>query len=596
MTKNFILDLLTSAALTFLAFVIVTSGAFLISREFYVYLSSQKSIHTAILHVCILTAAALSGLLYLYRRNAFFGLLPVRLTDRFAQAAPAVSISLLYGIYAATQFLTLSFMHAGLETSLWDFGFNDNIIWNTAHGKFLMLSVRGGQNALGEHFTPIFILLAPLYWITNSAYALFLVQALVIAACIPLTYAIARKLDLSHGSSLILAVAVFFYQPLRNGLLHSFQAQTFADPFLLLGFLCLLYQKNLPAMFSLAVALMGKENIVMEVFGIGFFMIAQGRRIGWGIAALAGAVLTFNTQVIEPAYQFDNNWNKWGYYSHITHPSAAGWTEWARSFFSFPTFRFLYLVFGPLLFLPFKAPKWIWLLGPTLAVRLLTPFIGFRIITAHYTAGLNALLFIAAAYGLSCLSGKAARGVRIGLVIAALLFAGVPQLFRMENHLWEASNPDNQRIVQMLNKVPANYSVVSTETLLAQLTHRHHLFGFGSVMPGAPLEVIAQQPDLLVVDRGRLQPNEKKFLANYQQRGYALFYEYSFLSVWAQPALRDTEGAAALVTRWKQIENSPDRPYRKLMRRYYQKLLAVLVVLFLITEVLRLSRRKTAAI
>lgn len=609
--KGFCYDLSLNFLLGLLVFIVLTSGAFLIDREFYELLSANKFLHILSLNFCTLLAAALCWSRYRSGPESFSGILPVRLFLSFLNSSPKFSLSILYGLYFLTQFMTLCLMHAGLQTALWDFGFNDSIVWNTAHGNFLTVPVRGGQNALGEHFTPIFILLAPVYWISNSANALFLVQTLTVAACVPLTYGIARKLNVSHASAFLLAVSVFFYLPLRSGILFPFQAQTFADPFLLLGFYFLLCSRDLLGLTSLLFALMCKENIVMEVLGVGLFAIAKNRRVGWLVAGLAVLVFALNTKIIEPAFQFDYRWNKWGYYSHITQPSLEGWTRWVQSFFSLKTFSFLFLVFAPVLFLPFRAKGWFWLLGPTLAVRLITPFTGFRIITAHYTAGLNALLFIASAYGLARvregIAGRLLEKIRVflrfpsldsflrsSLLVSALLFAGIPQFFRLENDLWEASSDQNQRIVKILESIPASYSVVSTETLLAHLTHRPYIFAYDSVTKGSPLEAVAARADLLVVDEMRSQPNDRRSLENYLQRGYQQVFETAFMKIYARPDLA-SQFPQELLTQWKSFASAPEIPYRKRVRYGYKRFLIVVALLETLIYWLRMRKLRAAS-
>lgn len=581
---------------TALLFFRLTGGAFLMDRELYNALSANARLHHGLHIVCTLL---LVGLLVMFQKlhgATAATIYPVKLFYSFFSARPAISLGFLFFTYLATQFICLWAMHGGLGTALWDFGFNDNVIWNTAHGKVLMLSVRGGQNALGEHFTPIFILLAPLYWITQQPESLFFLQSLLLAACIPFLYGISRRLLLDHETALCLSLAAFFYLPLRSGILFPFQIQTFADPLLLAGFYCILSSKKLGGMVLLGLALMCKENIVMEVLGIGLFLIASKRKIGWGVTALSLATLFLNTRIIEPMFSFDYQWNKWGYYSHITHPSLQGWVSWAHSFFSAQTLIFLTSVFAPLLFLPFFAKNWFWLLGPTLAVRLLTPFAGFRIITAHYTAGLNALLFIASAYALLRLpEGPVGRLCKFllknqplstltlrrilqgGILGLSLLFAGIPQLFKMEGLIWEASSPSNQRIVKMLRSVPSSYSVMATQVFLAQMTHRHYIFGFDTVMPGSPLEARAEQPDFLAVDQGRIQTNENLKLQQLLANGYIEFFHFDFMKVWVRTDLFNTQKIQELRGKWTAIEQSKSIPYRKLIRKYYRYAIIVLV-------------------
>jgi len=266
-----------------------------------------------------------------------------------------------------------------------------------------------------------------------------------------------------------------------------------------------------------------------------------------------------------------------------------------RSILSPNPLPFLILVFGPLAFFSFLAPGWVLLLGPSLAARLISPMPGFRIITAHYTVGLNALVFISAAFGAAALIQKRRFSeMRLSalVLVAALFFSGIPQLFDLENYTWEASAPANQRIVRVLRSIPRGLSVMSTETFLAQLTHREYLFGYDSVKPGAPLWLKSILPDLAVVDTGRLQGNEKLKLEELRSGGYQQAFQTDHLIIYARPELKTD----ALIEEWNKLAAQPDYPWRKKIRKIYKRLLvAALIVMIAFYFIRQFRTQKPAA-
>ncbi len=590
-------DLIFQIAVCLGLWFVLTNASFVIGREAHLFLSGNRAMHHFLIHGVFGAVIFLSIWRFSRDASSFWMLEPFSVLKKIEALRPQFSILILSAAYALMQWLSLVFMHEGMGTSLWDLGFNDQIIWGTAHGQFLTLAVRGGYSALGEHFTPIFAVLAPVYWVSEHTETLFAVQSLLVAACIPLTYAIARKAGTSHGTALILAAVVFFYQPMRNGILFPFQAQTLADPFLLLGFYLILCSRSFLGLGALLLALMCKENIVMEAAGIGFFLIFLRRKAGWAVLALAFTVLILNTKILEPYFEFDYKWNKWGYFSHITDPSWETWRNLWSGAFGPKLWGFLVLIFMPFLFLPFMAPGWYCLLGPTLALRLLSSFHGFRIITAHYTSGLNALIFIGAVYAAARLEAgnmpwllrsfkdgkkqeRLRRFLNPCLLIAGIFFSGLPQFFLFENLTWEASSDENQRIAGILESVPESYAVVSTQTFLPHIAHRHHIFGYDTVDKGAPLEARFRQADLLVVDEGRLQTNERRTLDEFRSRSYQEIFRYAFLTIYAQPDLPQDD-RDRLVTSWYEISKRETIPYRKIIRRIYKRILIAACILII---------------
>lgn len=570
-------DFFLSLFLCVCFFYVLTAGAFLHTREQGNILSLHPRFHLALFVALIILVAFIGFVRYQANRETFFHLQPFSFFKYLSNLSPKILVSVLFIAYFATQFMTLSFMHAGMRTALWDVGFYDQILWNTAHGRWLNVGVRGGLNLLGHHFEPIYLLLSPLYWFQDSIYTVFGFIALNGASNIVLVYLISREILKSKEDALLFSLAAFFYQPLRNAVLFPIQSQVFADSFLLLGFLCVLKNKTFLSLISFTLAISCKENIVLEVLGIGLFLIFKDRKnlSGWLIVALSIMCYGIIFHIIEPYFLWENDpWKKWTFFSHMKQPTLEGWKQLLTP----NPVLFLFLIFGPLMFLPLLCEGWFLLLGPALAIRLLSNYGGLRLTTAHYTSGLNALLFIASIYGFNCLRNylqwQRLTILRICFLVFILLFAGKPQLLHIENLMWDMSYVENQKIIKILKAIPEKYSIKSTETFLAHLTHRPYLFGFTSVLANSPYEKMNQNPDLLVVDELRIQGNEKPILFDHLNHGYQLILKNEYMSLYANPNL-EPNFISQLREQWNQIQTHREIPYRKMTRRWYKRFVIV---------------------
>ena len=550
----------------------------MIDRDPYLFFLSHRWIQTVtlVLSVCIAFASFYAS--------------PNESPHRFFYERPKLAVCVLFALYAAFLFSALYFMHEGLGTALWDFGFNDQIIWNTAHGDFLTTSIRGGHSILGEHFFMMLALLSPVYVLTDQTAVLFAVQALAIASVIPLVYAIAKEVTGSKGLALAFAIAAFFYQPLRSGVLFSFHSETFADPFLLFGFYLALKHRNAAAISAFLLALICKENMAVEVIGIGLFLAYKRRKLGMGLVALAFSVMALNIFVIEPHFRFPN-WDKWGYFEHLVHPSPANWAHYFRSIAKPQTVGFVFQVFGPFLFLPFLAGGWLFLLGPALALHFLSSYEGFRIITAHYTVGLNALVFIAAIYGTSKIQSNK---LPAALIFASMLFMGAPHLFVLEGQAWDASWPENQRSAKILESLPPDYSTVAAETLTAHLSHRRFMFQYPDPPAGSPDSSRKQNADWLFEDFKRMQTSEIVILETYVKRGYHPVFENPVLRIYASPAL-PPQTVQEYQQKWTDIQSGEAVPYRKTLRSLYRKLFIGILVLGFLSFFIKRKREGVPA-
>lgn len=396
-----------------------------------------------------------------YKRDptSFFSLEPIHSLSSILARESILPILLLFGIYYLTQLVNQITMHLALETALWDLAFYDQVIWNTAHADFMITSVRGGLHIFAEHFKPILALLAPFYWIKDHVYLLFAFTTFITSSTLIAVYLISGQVLRSHTTSLVLVLCVFFYSPLRNGISFLYHTQTLADPFLLFGLFFIVTSRTVLGLFFFTMALLCKENITMDVLGIGLFLTARGEKKGLAVTALALSFLAFILFYIEPRFHFPYHFvNKWNFYAHFFAPT---WERWLKLLEPNPL-TFLFLIFAPFLFLTFRCKGWVWLLGPSLAIRLLSAWPGFREIIYHYTAGLNALIFISVIYGLADIKQAhsqdektlplflQAKFLNVLLLLSALVFAGRSQLFKIDKYLWWASAPEIQRSVRIL--------------------------------------------------------------------------------------------------------------------------------------------------
>jgi uncharacterized membrane protein len=576
-------DYFFQSFLVFSLFFGLTGGAFLIKWE---WLKPFRDLQRFLSYALILFSIAFTWWRYCKDKTSFFRLEPVRTIKAFFDWPALYSVSFLFFLYAATQIIYQIVFHAAMETALWDFAFYDQIIWNTAHGHFLVTSVRGGLHIFCEHFKPIIALLAPIYHITNNTNVLLSVFTSINASVIVSAYLIARLLTRSHYTGLIIAISVFFYQPFINAFNFLLHTQVLADPLILFAFYCMLRKRIWFGILFFILALGCKQNIAIDVFGVGLFLMLKRNKGGWVVAALALIALIAYTFYIEPTFRYPYHFvKKSDCYSHLI-----TWKldEWQRLLKPNPIMFFI-LVFGPFAFLSFRCKGWYWLLGPSLLFRLLIAWPNFRTITYHYTGGLNALVIISAAYGVASffeIQQKAEKdnceykfvpqrwlkneqALLSVLFLSVFLFAGTPHLFKIDKYLTEASERGIQKIAAILDSVPSDYSVLASERLSAHLSHRPYLFVFQSMFPKAPYENLAANPDLIFVDGERINHSENQDLNKMLTAGYQHVFNFSFLDIYSGKDVTTNPTFLQTLSRWQAIASSPEVNYRNEVRIIY---------------------------
>jgi uncharacterized membrane protein len=210
-----------------------------------------------------------------------------------------------YGVFSGALYYTY-----GGEAATYDLGIFDQGIRSYAHFQPGITIAKGLHNfgvadfsILGDHFSPIDALLAPLYWIHDSPVDLVIVQGLLFALAIPPIWAFTRR-EVGGGragavAGYAVAVAYGLSWPIASAADFPFHEAAWA-PLLMAVALERLQKKRMPgALIALGLLLMVKEDMGLVLAGIGLGLIvarwpglARQRLVGGGLIVV-GLVYTF---------------------------------------------------------------------------------------------------------------------------------------------------------------------------------------------------------------------------------------------------------------------------------------------------------------
>ncbi|WP_228646075.1 DUF2079 domain-containing protein [Microtetraspora sp. AC03309] len=130
---------------------------------------------------------------------------------------------------------------------------------------------------LGEHFSPILAVLAPLYWLHDGPETLIVAQAVLFALAIPPLWLFTRRV-LGTGSAYLVAVAYAVSWPVAQAVNFDFHEVAFAP--LLTAVMIERFSAGRYTTTALAAAalLLVKEDMGLMVVGFGGYVALQGRR------------------------------------------------------------------------------------------------------------------------------------------------------------------------------------------------------------------------------------------------------------------------------------------------------------------------------
>ena len=212
--------------------------------------------------------------------------------DYHSNLRVTAAIALLFGTAWA---MALSCLYYSFSFGAYDLGIYSSIAFNTAHGRPFFSSVQQ-MNHLGEHFSPIMVLFAPLFRLSPSPGWLLLAG---LAAYVSVPLVVQRLLRLHHIDARFgpwLAVLWFLNVPMASAVKYLFHPSTLAAPLVLLAWDAAARKRWKSLAAWLAFLLLFKESLALAGAGIGLWLLAkrETRRAGivvFGAALLSGALL-----------------------------------------------------------------------------------------------------------------------------------------------------------------------------------------------------------------------------------------------------------------------------------------------------------------
>jgi uncharacterized membrane protein len=410
----------------------------------------------------------------------------------------------------AVLFVSLKIIqHLGFLTNDFDTGIYSNVAWNIAHGRGFYSSVLE-RNHLGEHFSPIVAIFAPLYRIHASAIILLASQALAVA----LTFVVLRKLfavvlselprRTADGISAALLVLFFLYKPAMSALYFEFHPSTLGMPLVACSILFLHRGSDRGLWISVALLLLTKEVAIATTLGLAIYAGAVlGRwRTATALFLVAAGAAALVFQWVMPAFR-DGPWGHLERLAPASHP--------------FGKLTYVLGLLVPLGLLP--AFGWRALLAavPTTAVNLSVGLTHQFSLLRHYDDQNCVFWIAAAAHGARVLAprllavegawgARLRRGVPVAMLVVALAMTGrtpISQLWRW----WPG--PARQALRERLAAyvdLPADVAISTQEGLGPHLSHRHH---YRMLWAGDFVDPPFEEGELIVLTRyamrGRLK-------------------------------------------------------------------------------------------
>ena len=219
-------------------------------------------------------------------------------TIRGARRPPATTLAVAgLTLVAAVCYSGISlFRHDHFGSNAYDLGIQDQTVWGYSRFQVIPNTVLGVRDLLGDHFHPILVVLAPFYWIWDTAAVLLVAQAVLLAvAGIPIFLWASERLGSWAGLAFQACYMVFW--GVLAAVVFDFHHVVFAVPALAVALHGLVTRRDRWLFGGVAVALLAQEDVSLTVGAIGVYTALVQRRLLLGATLLALGVAWFATVV-----------------------------------------------------------------------------------------------------------------------------------------------------------------------------------------------------------------------------------------------------------------------------------------------------------
>lgn len=382
-------------------------------------------------------------------------------------------------------------LHNGLGTFSYDVGLYDQGLWlmSRGHAPFVTLM---GRNLLGDHASLILLFLIPLYWIVPSTITLLVVQAIVVAAgAIPM-YLLAQHILKSNPMAFCVALVWLANPALNGGAMENFHPDSFLALFIPLVFFAAFTKRWKLYAVAVVLSLLVKEDVLLLMVPIGFFVAWRFDRRKGLLTALASVVVTVLGMFVMMKHLIGvptrNGWRiPYGGVSGflkelVLHPVTVAKYLWDDN-------RPLYLfkMAAPFAAVFALAPSIAVLALPVLASNVISTFWYQHQIEYHYSIIAVAPLLVATVVGIAKLGPRWGRvGLAVVVACSAVTFTvwGIHPLASHPRVALTAGSPMAKAGLDIIKDIPSDAVVSAYDPLTTHLGHRRQIYFFPNPFSG----------------------------------------------------------------------------------------------------------------
>jgi len=390
-----------------------------------------------------------------------------------------ISVSFLFIFYKIVQFQRFDLRE--------DFTLFENVLWNSCNGRFLIENSYG-NSYFSQHFTPIIILLMPIYCFFQSPYTLLVIDGLAISmALIPL-YIISKHYTANKFLQFTVLISFIFYDRLFYGLSSNFYMEVFYPLFIFLLIYFMIKEKWLLYWIFFILVITIKEDSNIVLFGIGLYLLLK-RNYKIGLISALIPLIVFPVTILYIIPGFPHPYGKhdiaflerWSNYGNDVKSIILSMFNPIKDFneiFSREKIKSVIGVLRQFIFIPLLNYKTILLILPYLFFILSSNYGTMYRFEYHYTLILIPILYLAFFENLKWLKTYKFKYTE-NVISVLLIFTSIYSVNNIYNNIprdMKKLNFGNKfdNALNMISQIPGDESVSVSKTLISRVPVRLH--------------------------------------------------------------------------------------------------------------------------
>lgn len=373
----------------------------------------------------------------------------------------------------------------------WDLSIFTQAVAGYADLSAPIVDIKGpGFHQLGDHFSPLLVVLAPFYRLFPTPVTLLIAQAVLFAvSVIPITRVAMR--ELGSGVGIVIGAAYGLSWGIQGALDVEFHEYALAVPLLAFAAEAFVRRRWSAVVWWTLPLLLVKEDLGLTVAAMGLALAVRGAR-RWGAALVASGAVGFVLVmfVIIPAFNPDGSYAYWG----NVDDGATDAGSIVTRILSLPvllvnppvkleTIFLLLIVSG---FVALRSPLML-VVVPTLIWRFVSTNHGYWGPTWHYSVILMPIVFAAAVDGLARLRESSRSWLRSYAVMAPAVIATAAILLCWRFPFKDLVQPETYQeswradaAHEVLRLIPDGASVQTDTGLMSRLVARTEVTWVGT--------------------------------------------------------------------------------------------------------------------